>query len=633
MSPADPARGVTLSMNLARPGPAAPRRARAGRRRRSGRPWGLEPLEGRVVPATIPVTSLADAGPGTLRAAIEQANLDPAPDTITFDPSVRGTITLTSALPDLSTAITIDGPGPQALTVARPYGPGALPLFRIFTVPAGAVVTISGLTISGGGDGGGLGGGIENAGTLAVTDSTLSGNSAALGGGIENGGNLAVTDSTLTGNSAGEGGGIYNADTGTLTVTDSTLTGNSAFSTLLPIGFVGGNGGGIYNGGRLAVTDSTLSGNSAGAFGEGGGISNVGKLAVRMSIFANSVGGNLGTFAGSSFVSLGHDLFSDSPGAALDSTDLIDTDPRLGPLADNGGPTQTMALLPGSPAVDAGVAVPGVTTDQRGVPRPQGAAPDIGAFESRGFTLAVVGGGDQQAPPGTAFPAPLVVAVSSPFGEPVAGGRVTFTAPPTGPSANFGGNPAPLDASGHARVNATANGLGGTYTVTVATTGADSAALTLTNVVIPPTVLSLRRTGIHDQPTHLVLTFDRPMSAATVQDLRNYLLFRVGPHGVAGPHPQPIPIASAVYDPAARAVTLTPLHRLDLHRYYRLTASGTAPAGLRSVDGVLLDGSGRGQPGTDYVALVHGFAAVAPVSLPAGPLGVMPRAPDPTRAR
>src|SRR5262249_49149359 len=127
------------------------------------------------------VTSLGDAGPGTLRAAIVQANLDPAPDTITFDPAVRGTITLSTALPDLSTAIDIEGPGPRALTVARSGAPGT-PDFRIFTVPARAVVTISSLTITGGHDptftsGQGLGGGIYNAGTLSITDSTVSGNS------------------------------------------------------------------------------------------------------------------------------------------------------------------------------------------------------------------------------------------------------------------------------------------------------------------------------------------------------------------------------------------------------------------------------------------------------------------------
>ena len=126
---------------------------------------------------------------------------------------------------------------------------------------------------------------------------------------------------------------------------------------------------------------------------------------------------------------------------ALDPTNLINTDPLLGPLADNGGPTQTMALLPGSPAINAGVAVPGVTTDQRGVTRPQGNATDIGAFESRGFILAVVSGDDQSTETGTAFPAPLVVSVVSPFGEPVAGGLVTFTAPVTGAAAEIVGTP------------------------------------------------------------------------------------------------------------------------------------------------------------------------------------------------
>jgi hypothetical protein len=81
------------------------------------------------------------------------------------------------------------------------------------------------------------------------------------------------------------------------------------------------------------------------------------------------------------FVSGGHNLFSDTPAAVLDRTDLRNVDPKLGPLQDNGGPTFTCALLPGSPAIDAGANTDAPTTDQRGVPRPQGAAPDIGAFE------------------------------------------------------------------------------------------------------------------------------------------------------------------------------------------------------------------------------------------------------------
>jgi len=188
----------------------------------------------------------------------------------------------------------------------------------------------------------------------------------------------------------------------------------------------------------VTITNSTISGNSA--TGSGGGI--WGGFAGSNSIFANENGGNV---TNGEVTSLGHNLFTDTPPGTLLPTVLLNTDPLLGPLADNGGPTFTMALLPGSPAIDTGSASAGVTADQRGIPRPQGTAPDIGAFESRGFTLAPVGGNDQAAGLDSPFPSPLVVAVSSAFGEPVAGGRVTFSAPATGPSAVFTGNPATID--------------------------------------------------------------------------------------------------------------------------------------------------------------------------------------------
>ena len=213
------------------------------------RPWVVESLESRSMLSTIAVSSTGDTGPGTLRAAIEQANLDAAQDTIMFAPSVTGTITLSTALPDLSAGMNIVGPGPSALTVARSSTPGT-PLFSIFTVSAGAQVTISGLTITGGRGGtfvfgtftATLGGGIANAGTLTVTNSTISGNSVSdYGGGINNLGTLTVTNSTISGNSAGAGGGIENG--GTLTVTNSTFSGNSA-----------DGGGGVQNGDTLTVT-------------------------------------------------------------------------------------------------------------------------------------------------------------------------------------------------------------------------------------------------------------------------------------------------------------------------------------------------------------------------------------------
>src|SRR5262245_49712235 len=115
-----------------RRGSVAARRTGAGRRR-PGRAWALEPLAGRGVPATITVLNANDSGSDSLRAAIEQANLDAAQDTIEFAPAVPGTITLTSALPDLSTDIILSGPGASALTVARSAAPGT-PGFRIFNV-------------------------------------------------------------------------------------------------------------------------------------------------------------------------------------------------------------------------------------------------------------------------------------------------------------------------------------------------------------------------------------------------------------------------------------------------------------------------------------------------------------------
>ena len=106
-------------------------------------------MEDRRLLAPLTVTTAADSGPGSLRDAITLANLSLEQDTIRFAPAVTGTITLQSALPDLSTAIVLEGPGASTLTVARSAVAGT-PNFRIFTVTAGAEVTISGLTLTGG---------------------------------------------------------------------------------------------------------------------------------------------------------------------------------------------------------------------------------------------------------------------------------------------------------------------------------------------------------------------------------------------------------------------------------------------------------------------------------------------------
>ncbi len=220
------------------------------------------------------------------------------------------------------------------------------------------------------------GGGIDNdcsACTLTITDSAFFGNSANYGGGIYNYGSLTVMNSAFSDNSAtAYGGGIDNYDT--LTITNSAFSGNSA---------VTGGGGVNNNAGTAAITNSTFSGNSA-SVSNGGGISNniSSTATLRNTIVANSAsGGNCnGTITnGSNNIDDGTTCGWGSASGSMSSAD-----PLLGALADNGGPTQTFALLAGSPAIDGVTFSPpnsAPSTDQRGVARPQGARFDIGSFE------------------------------------------------------------------------------------------------------------------------------------------------------------------------------------------------------------------------------------------------------------
>ena len=201
-----------------------------------------------------------------------------------------------------------------------------------------------------------------------MTNSTLSGNSAEGGGGIENTGPLTVTNSTLSGNTAslGFGGGIENR--GPLTVTNSTLSGNTA----------GNRGGGIGNFANAALIYVTVASNSSGIWNSGGAAT----LVLTGTSVANST--SAPNCIGPISESAGYNLDSGASCGFSKSTDLTTTDPLLGPLFNYGGPTSTMALLPGSPAIDhGGASVNGCpTTDQRGVVRPQGPACDIGAYEA-----------------------------------------------------------------------------------------------------------------------------------------------------------------------------------------------------------------------------------------------------------
>ncbi len=250
------------------------------------------------------------------------------------------------------------------------------------------------------------GGGIYNTGVLVINTSTISGNGAhqvnlcSFGAGIANTGTLTLNRSTISGNTVSGtsgttgyafGGGIYNSDSGTLTINNSTITGNVA--TAGTGTSISPRGGGIYNStsGKLAVNNSTISRNGARV---GGNV--YGPVTLQNSIVANSVtGGNcLGAVA-----SHGYNLSSDSTCKLNSTGDMINTDPILGSLQNNGGPTQTMALPQGSPAVDAGNPS-GCTdslghllkTDQRGKPRPDAedtAGCDIGAYEYQGAPLPV----------------------------------------------------------------------------------------------------------------------------------------------------------------------------------------------------------------------------------------------------
>jgi len=251
----------------------------------------------------------------------------------------------------------------------------------VVTISSTTAVTLSGVTIRNGSTA--FGGGIHNGGTLTINNCTLSGNKAShtkfgggVGGGIFNVGTLTINNSTLSGNNATfAGGAILNS--GTLTINSSTLSGNNAF----------GYGGGIDNmEGRLTINSGTLSGNSATI--SGGAIYNAATATLQNSIVANSpLGGN----CAGTMTSNGYNLSSDGTCNFNSRGDLNDHDPMLGPLQNNGGPTQTMALLSGSPAIDSGN--PNgctdsnghlLTTDQRGMPRPDredAVGCDMGAYE------------------------------------------------------------------------------------------------------------------------------------------------------------------------------------------------------------------------------------------------------------
>jgi uncharacterized repeat protein (TIGR01451 family) len=463
------------------------------------------------------VTTNADSGAGSLRQAISDACVG---STITFDTTqFASPITLTSGELLIDKDLTITGPGANLLTIKRDSA--NVNRFRIFNINSGRTVNISGVTITGGrtadhlnsGGSGDAGGGINNSGTLALMAVAVSGNRTGdggssgfggNGGGIFSTGTLTVTNSTISGNQTGasagfggSGGGIFGS--GTLTVTNSTISGNQTGAGG-GIGSVRAGGGILVNGGTLTLTTSTITGNSTGDTGSsGGGISRAnGTITIKNTI----IGGNTastGPDIDGPVNSEGFNLIKSTSGATITETmnagtNITGQDPLLNPLADNGGPTRTHLLLPGSPAINRGdpnfTSPP--TTDQRGFARVSGGRLDIGAVETN-YVMSATAGTPQSATVNTAFGTALKVTVTE-SGNLLNAVSVTFTAPGSGPSGTFPGPSATAvvatNASGVATAPTfTANSTGGSYNV-IASIGPNTptATFALTNNKLDQTI-------------------------------------------------------------------------------------------------------------------------------------------------
>lgn len=352
----------------------------------------------------MPLGRAATFGPGctgevgdavALATAITSSNSNTVDDTIELVGGCTYTISETLVLgSDNGHSLTIAANG---ATIRRdPSDPNP---FRLVSVNASADVTLSNVILTGGAPAG-EGGAINNGGTVTITNSVISGNTSTGGGGIHNAGNLTLIESTVSGNSTSsanfyDGGGIHN-NHGTLTVLRSTISGNTATNA----------GGGIMNhSGTATITNSTITGNDSG--NNGGGVFNTssdspGTITILNSTISgndtnNGAGSPGGIHNSSGSITATNTIVSDNGGtncvgvALGGSTNLSNTSGcgrsflevpvGLQALADNGGPTFTMALGDTSAAIDAGDDDLCPTTDQRGTARPQGAHCDIGAYE------------------------------------------------------------------------------------------------------------------------------------------------------------------------------------------------------------------------------------------------------------
>jgi predicted outer membrane repeat protein len=345
-------------------------------------------------PGPLTVTNSADTGAGSLRAAF--GNLTAAGGTICIDTTagnVTAPITLTSASLNFggAGAVTIDGNG------ATVQGNNT---FSLINDASSATFTVNDLTLTTGNDTGGPGGAIHEsggAGAVVIHSSTFSNNTAASGGGaVAAEGDVTISNSTFTGNTAPGGGGAFISLGTTDSVVNSTFTNNSSpvintqgGASALTLEFVDmvGNTGGPQPNVSLTNPASTASMYGSVLIAPAGGSQ-------------SCASASAGQFASQGY-NFSNDANTTTPCNFNQPTDHVGAanDPGLGPLASNGGPTQTLLPHAGSPVLDAitlnagqcaGEPSPPVSTDQRLLTRPSGSGCDIGAVEVQVVITPVV---------------------------------------------------------------------------------------------------------------------------------------------------------------------------------------------------------------------------------------------------
>jgi hypothetical protein len=306
-----------------------------------------------------------------LQQAVNDAEATVGPDTITLAAGTYniGTDIGSLEINDSSGGITITGPGASTTILDGNGTTGFATCCGTVDVGPSSPITIAGVTIQNSG-----GDGLTDNGDVTLRDSIVQNNAGA---GIESTNiRLVVSGTTISGNGTTantfeNNAGLYNeAD---LSAVNTTIANNNGW------GFSNDFSGAI----GTTLTNVTIAGNNL------SGIQSLDTFNVVNTITANNTGGDCASSG--NINSLGHNLASDASCGFVGPGDLNSVDPLLGPLANNGGPTPTMALGPGSPAIDAGDDTACPSTDQRGVTRPQGPHCDIGAFEAITTAQSMIG--------------------------------------------------------------------------------------------------------------------------------------------------------------------------------------------------------------------------------------------------